>query len=573
MKRILVSTCIFFFTAITCLSAADDDTVIFKDETADNSASLYTQKLLWKYAAAGKLAARPAVSADGVYLYSEDRHIHALTAGGALRWKFRITGRPADSLSIGRDGSVYACSSDGNLFAVNPAGQQLWKHELPDSPVGEPAVSVDGTVFLCTESGLLYAISHTGFIRWAVDTGGGFDSPPVIDAGEAVYTFTDSGGIKCWSPWGSLVWEKPNPEEHSFSGRQAAVHEHVLYTSAGRRLYAVKPDGGELWSAPLPAECTAIIIIPDAVLCVFSDGSAAALDFRGGVLWHSDLTGLSSYPAAGDNCVYILRGTKLSRMSFTGGLISETEPAGLTLMQPVLGNNILVCGTREWVACAFEAESTLESGWTQKGGGAAHDGASGEKKWHFNPVAYNSNMDYLYLRSYLNTGEQRDKLEALDEIEQRIAEDGIDRGENYLLHLVHQALTGSEHDRYYPAVRVRAAEILGVYGSFESVELLAAALNEEEQPHVSAALITALGKLGTDYKGLASAAIYTKIVRENNKMYDRLVFAGIEAAERMIQYNGASTTGYAYRILLEIMRGGYSSGMRRKALEVLRSIK
>ena len=163
---------------------------LFAEDFPSEQAGL---KTLWKYAAAGKLVARPAVSAGGVYLYSEDRHIHALTTRGELRWKFRISGKPADSLSIGSDGSVYACSNDGYFYAVNPAGRQIWMHELNGSPAGEPAASIDGTVYIALKSGELYAISHTGFIRWDIDTGSETESPPVIDAGEAIYTFGSGG--------------------------------------------------------------------------------------------------------------------------------------------------------------------------------------------------------------------------------------------------------------------------------------------------------------------------------------------------------------------------------------------
>ena len=370
-----------------------------------------------------------------------------------------------------------------------------------------------------------------------------------------------------------MVWEYEPEAAQSTAVRQSAVDRHVLYTAWGRRLQAVTPDKEILWDTELPVDCTALIIIPDGIFCLFENGKTAAYDFSGTELWQGEGAGFSSYPAAGDNGIYILRGEKLSLMDFSGKIVSDTEPGELTMMQPVLGDDLLVCGTREWVACAFKAESTLMAGWTQKGGGASHSGASGEKKWYFNDKAYRANMDYLYLREFIYSGSQQEKLDALDEIKQRIAADGIDRGENYLLHLVHLALTEEQISRAFPAVRAKAADILGVYGTFESVELLVSALGEEQQSYVSTSIISALGRLGTDYRGLASRAIYDKIIRDNNKMYDRLVLAGIEAVEKILSYGGVSESGYGYRVLIGIMRGGYSTVLRRKAVEVLRSIK
>lgn len=562
---LLKSSGLFIFFLVFMSSFSNQ---ILYSESGSINDKLYP---LWKYAAAGKLAARPAVSSDGVYLYSEDRNIHSLTTEGKLKWKFRIEGRPADSLSIGVDGTVYVCSMAGNLYAINPEGRLLWMHDLGGSPAGEPAVSVDGTVYLAFESGVLAAVSHTGFIRWKIDTGIPTDAPPLIDAGEAIYTFGSDGSLSCRTPWGGLLWEKSAAGE-AYYGTASAVSNHILYTASADRLKAFKSDGSCLWSTETPAAASAIIIIPDAVFCLFENGLSAFYDFDGGLLKQSEEPGLSSYPAAGTSGIYILRGSRLVIMDFNGKLLSDRKPEGLTLMQPVLGENLLVCGTREWVACAFDAESSLNAGWTQKGGGASHDGASGEKKWHFNEAACSFNMDYLYLRNYLQSGDKKDKLDALAEIKERIAADGVDRGEYYLLHLVHQTLTGAMQNRIYPEVRAEAANILGAYGNFESVELLVSALEEEEYSHVSASIIRALGNLGTDYKGLASKAVYNKIVRENSAMYDRLVLAAVEASERILLYNGISSTGYAHRVLLEIMRGPYSSAMRRKAVEVLRSI-
>ena len=566
-------------------------TPLISDDARPEASAPAGIELLWKYAAGGQLVSRPAVSATGVYLYSEDRQLHALNPGGEPRWKLRISGRPADSLSIGKDGTIYLCTASGMLHAVNPAGRELWSLDAGGEPAGEPAATVSGTVYLALKSGELLAVSHTGFLRWKTDTGAELSSPPAVDAGEAIYTFGPGGGIKCWTPWGSLRWEiPPEREAERFTGGRgtgelppSAIHDHILYTSRAKQLQAITPGGEMLWNSELSSECTALIVIPDGLFCLFEDGRTAAYDFGGGRLWTGQGAGFSSYPAAGDSGIYILRGSKLSFMDFSGRVIIDTEPEGISLNQPVLGKDLLVSGSEEWVACAFAADSSLGDIWSQKGGGASHDGTSGLRKWYFNEAEYLSNMDYLYLREFINSDSRRDKLDALEEIEDRIAADGIDRGESYMLQLVHYALTESSKriktnetgmSQNYPAVRKKAASILGEYGTFESIELLTAVLAEEKYQDVSAAIISALGELGADYNGLVLQAIYNKVVKDNNgSTQERLLWSAIEAVEKITAYSGIPASGYGYRVLLEIFRGNYSAGARRRAGDVLRSLK
>ncbi len=576
-----------------------------QNQSTDENIEASSIKLLWKYAAGGRLLSRPAASTFGIFLYSEDRHLHALSPDGSLRWKLRISGRPSDSLSIGADGTAYVCNKDGVIHAVNPAGNILWRYDAGGGPAGEPAASADGTVYLGLTSGELFAFSHTGFLRWRINTGYRLTSPPVVDAGEAIYTFAPDGRISCWTQWGDLRWELsskgpvteteaglPVDENQSsaelssqavFLNRPAAVDSHVLYTSCMGALQAVSPEGAELWRVPLRAECEAVIVIPGGLFCLLGDGRTEARDFNGALMWEGQGAGFSSYPAAGDKGIYILRGPKLTLMDFNGEILLDTEPIGISLMQPVLGQDLLVCGSEEWVACAFAAQSSLGDEWGQKGGGASHDGSSGVRKWSFNESDYLSNMDYLYLREFINSGDKKNMLKALSEIEERIAADGLDRGESYLMRLVHYAFTGNSkrinargpnvlYD--YPSVRTKAAGIMGKYGTFESIDILTSVLKEEKHQDVSAAIITALGALGSDYDGKSLWAIYNKVINDDNERVEkRLVFAGIDAVEKISAYSGVFSSSYGYKLLLEIYRGSFSASARRKAGEVLRSIR
>ena len=548
---------------------------------SDSEIKVNTLVPLWKYAAGGELVSPPAVT-DNIYLYSQDRQIHAVSPGGKLLWKFRLSGRPADTLSAGRDGTLYACTLEGLLYAVNPAGRELWRLDCRAEPSGAPAVSADGTVYMALKTGVLYAVSHTGFIRWKTDCGSRIIGSPIIDDGEAIYVGCADGRIISYSPWGSVMWEMNSPDGRLYSGRTAAVHDHVLYTAYGKSLQAASRDGIPLWTEELPAECAGIVVFKNGLFMRMIDGNVQAADFNGRKLWTGEGGGYSSYPVSGEMHLFLIDGSGLVSMDFNGMIEGRGSVDGIRLTQPVIADEILVCGSEQWVASAFRVSDSEGRGWSQEGGGASHSGSSGIGKWHFNESEYLKNMDYLYLREMIRSGSADDKLKAVKEIGNRIAADGADKGERYLLHLLHTALTegnmrlslNTSSAGDYPAVRREAARLIGLYGTFESIELLTAVLTEEKQYDVSAAIINALGALGSDYNYLPQWSIYNKVIKDNNgSAYEMLAQAAIEAAGKIIEYSGITGAGYGYRTLMEIYRGNYSSGIRKKAGEVLRGIK
>ncbi len=538
---------------------------------------------LWKYAAGGELVSPPAVSKYGVYLYSEDRQVHAVSIDGKPQWKFRLSGRPADALAVGRDGTVYAGTSEGRLYAINRGGKQLWRYDAGSALSGPPAVSSDGTVFVGTAEGRLAALSHRGYVRWSIDTGKGISGSPVIDTGEAIYICDSEGTISSFTPWGTLLWEQSPEASSRGSVWTAAIDEHILYSAAGSRLSAIDHAGTVLWTADLTENCTGIVVYRDGLFCSLKSGTVGAWTKEGKKLWIGEGRGYFSYPVSGSRSFFLLDGSGLKSMDFYGRVIGSGNVEGIYLTQPVIGGGLLICGSRQWVACAFNISESEGPGWSQEGGGPGHSGTYGQGQWAFNEADYLKNLDYLYLREAIVNGDQDVRMEAVEEIGDRIEAGGTERGERYLLHLLYIALTdGSRRITVnrpaaandYPAIRRKAAELIGKYGNFQSVELLTQVLAEEKHYDVSAAIISALGSLGTDYDNLSQWAIYNKVIDDNNgSAYDMLAGAAISAIAEINRYTGDLGSGYGYRALQTIYRGKYSAGTRKLAGEVLRSMR
>jgi outer membrane protein assembly factor BamB len=488
---------------------------------------------------------------------------------------------------LGPDGTIYACNLEGTLYAVNPAGRKIWSLDTGSGPSGDPSVSDSGTIYLILNSGKLIAVSHTGRLRWAIETGTEPVSSPTVAAGEAVFITDQTGTVFCYTPWGSLLWTKTEQA----GGRSVpvhpgtlAVHEHLLYTTWKREVSALTLNGNLLWQKQLPADSVSMVIFRGGLFCVMTSGSAAAYSFDGNQLWIRDGAAFRDFPAASDEGIYLLQGRdEVALISEEGEFIDKYREPGAFLSQPVLSGGMMITGSEEWIVYAFNAVPPSDELWAQKGRNASHSGTWGEAPGWFNESMYSTNFDYLYLRELLDSGDIERKKEALAEIGERIAADTSDRGESYMLPLLHRALNegrgrvfagGSRFQGDYPLVRAEAARLISEFGTFDSIEVLISVLGEEEDDLVSAEIISALGKLGSDFEGKTLAAIYRKITKDRGNLPNNKLGAfSAEAISNIISYNGVPKSDFGYMTLIHIYSGNYSSVVRSRAHEILRSIK
>jgi outer membrane protein assembly factor BamB len=77
---------------------------------------------------------------------------------------------------------IYVGSDDGNLYALDASdGSQQWSFTTGGDVSSSPAV-VDGTVYVGSGDSNLYAVDASdGTEQWSFATGDGVDSSPAID--------------------------------------------------------------------------------------------------------------------------------------------------------------------------------------------------------------------------------------------------------------------------------------------------------------------------------------------------------------------------------------------------------
>jgi outer membrane protein assembly factor BamB len=206
--------------------------------------------LRWTFPTGDKIYSSPTLGTDGaIYIGSYDHNAYALEPNGTLRWSFPTGNYVEASPAIGADGTVYVASDDGYLYAVSATGSLMWKFQTNAGTWGSPALGSDGTVYLGVLFGTLWAVAPNGTKRWSfVETGNIATSPGIGVDGTVYFGCTDASAlIYAFTPAGATKWSFKTGDQVQASPAIGADGV-VYFASEDGKLYALSPQGAELWS-------------------------------------------------------------------------------------------------------------------------------------------------------------------------------------------------------------------------------------------------------------------------------------------------------------------------------------
>jgi len=244
----------------------------------------------------------PLVASGGV-LYTMPGSLVALSVKGKRLWQSLYGQDQSGEPVVGNDGTLYVVGTvavNGGipaLYALGSSGSELWHYPIWSSfPLStSPAVAPSGTIYLGDGEDTLYAVSAEGKSLWHVPRAG---SQPIVDpdgnvlsaTSSVVSSFTSSGelrfqiaapnarnfhfqqlaigpdrsmyisyrsslggddsepqsGVLAYTAAGDLEWQFSKPD---FGATAPVVdRDGVIYVGIQSHMYAVKPDGSELWS-------------------------------------------------------------------------------------------------------------------------------------------------------------------------------------------------------------------------------------------------------------------------------------------------------------------------------------
>lgn len=196
---------------------------------------------LWRVCTGGSIASAPTLAGDGTVLFSShDRHVYAVTAQGALRWKHRTGDMVWSAAALLSRGGATAPGAEDALVLVGSDDDKLHALRLSDGAVawqlapggcrratgrGPEAARCDIEDVTLSERGVAYF------------------------AGAAIYAA---------SPDGKILWtytpEFPPDKKPHCSSAPALAPDGSLRAVCQDKLYSLGPDGSKRWQVEGPGE-------------------------------------------------------------------------------------------------------------------------------------------------------------------------------------------------------------------------------------------------------------------------------------------------------------------------------
>ncbi len=244
-------------------------------------------RILWSRSLASPVSSDPVWDGDSLYLATNNEKIISLSLGnGAMRWERPIKGILLFGSGIEyHNGLLFAGTSRGFLYCFDSAGRLRWESKFDGGIFSSPVVSrrklyvtvqdgnlykvdiatgaieeqvnvgkVIGTsriiegpkLYLANYSGEVISYDHErGAIDWKYNTGRRLIVNTLFDRG-SLYVFNIEGDIFKLDQAGRLEWKA------ALGGQirvNPAIYDHAIYTIAGRVLYQVDGEKGQVrWS-------------------------------------------------------------------------------------------------------------------------------------------------------------------------------------------------------------------------------------------------------------------------------------------------------------------------------------
>ncbi len=141
------------------------------------------------------------------------------------------------------DGRIYFTSTDGNLYCVEEEGE-LWSYDTGSRSVSSPAV-YDDTIYVGNDAGELHAVDVASGERiWRYRGEGAVTGAPTVDPdGSSIYFGSTADRVYALNPDGEEVWRLQTNEEVETT--PAVIGDVVTVTTRGAVIYRVDADTGD----------------------------------------------------------------------------------------------------------------------------------------------------------------------------------------------------------------------------------------------------------------------------------------------------------------------------------------
>lgn len=294
-----------------------------------------------------RIAARPVVAGDTVYVYAPNGTVTALSASSGNRvWRTSLRpegeGDPAAGGGVTvANGRVFVATGYGQIAALSAAsGEVIWNRDIDNPARGAPTAG-DGKVFVVSQKNRVFAVNQedgsAAFEYSGIPEQAGLvaASSPAVSSGKVVIPYS-SGEVMAFSTEsGEPIWQNFVTRSqrtlavsgiNDLSGSPVIDGSTVFATGVSGRTIAVGlSDGAMRWERDIGSAHTPVVS-GDAVFVVDLANRMVALDRQSGeIKWVAELP----RPKKKRDRAYagpVLAGGSLWAISNNGRLV-QVEPA------------------------------------------------------------------------------------------------------------------------------------------------------------------------------------------------------------------------------------------------------
>ncbi len=196
---------------------------------------------------------RPAALPDGGAVWSPGgKGITFYTPGGAVQKVWGAEHQTQTTLpTVGPDGTVYVCvrTEEGSVLAALRSDREdpVWVAKLPFFGSGPCLPDQSGGVYFRTDDDRVLALDQNGQERWCQKLPVRVDGQLARGPKGEVYIGTEKGQVYRLSPEDGAVTPFFKARKAVRAAPKVTGEGRVYLTSFDHNLYAVGPDGRELW--------------------------------------------------------------------------------------------------------------------------------------------------------------------------------------------------------------------------------------------------------------------------------------------------------------------------------------
>ena len=535
--------------------------------------------MAWRQAIGGRIVGKPLAQAESVVVACEDRSLRSFGRSGTPLWRFEAGGKISPYLSRSPEGTTYLARTDGLFIAVNRSGRELWRSKL-DSPAASPAVvGYDGRVFILTERSLSCR-SAAGFLKWTRPISAKPSTEAALDSAGGLIVGFENGTVLRASAFGETTLFSVSAVPTAVADYSSDRGNRVVACLNDGRIVMENPEtGAATLLATEPAPAAAAAVRGGQLGTVLRNGTTLLVDIgTAATLWRGRLRESGSWNIRLDERgLFALGEAGAAGFAYDGRRLWSLELDGSSASPAFSDEGILYAGGEDWILYAYRVEERVRAAENSLFGFAAGGSYGLAEKNEARDERSGTGLELIPDPYELDEWSVEERLAFIAGAAD-INEIGEQEREfvSFLMKAAGAERSATRKARNLPAVlphhRARAAELLGILGSRETIAFLSDVLRRDGETVVRAVAASAIGAIGSDPSGDAMDVFALAVLPPEPVRDERLLTSIAAAIGALCRFSGPPLSDQGIKLLVALSAGDKPSVVRNRARTELESL-